>query len=233
VSGETLSEARGEAEALWASLTEAEQEKFALKLSPDAARGDDVEEWVRQARAACAALTVVDGDARETADRFLTLRCFVAQASADRAVWGQLHRILVVRRSFLEFTVRDRDRFLSALRAAGYAVNSWMEKIARRFSKYHRFDNARALTDYRFDPQLHFCNDRADEEGYGPAYFSAHWDAQSVYARRSSLLSRIPAALSHAKHPATPEQVREYLRRLALWPVAEPAGPSTMAAVRE
>jgi hypothetical protein len=230
VSGETLSEARDDIEASWASLTEAEREKFTLKLSPDAARDDDFEDRVRRARAACAALTVVEGDVRETADRFLTLRCFVAQTSADRAVWGQLHRILVVRRSFLEFTVHDRDGFLSALRAAGYAVNSWMEKIARRFSKYHRFDNARALTDYRFDPQLHFCNDRADEEGYGPAYFSAHWDAQSVYARHSSLLSRIPAALSHATQPATPEQVREYLRRLALWPIAEAAEPETLAA---
>lgn len=219
MSCEILAAASSRAEELWDELTRDEKEKFAQKMLPEAERWPSAHE--ARAQAIFSELVFVAGQAQATADRFLTLRCFIAQTSAEHRIWEQLHTIIGIGRCYLEFTVHDRDRFLAALKADGYAVNSWMERIGRLFCKYHRFDNARARTDYRFDPQLHFCNDRSDEEHYGPNYFAAHWDAQSVYARRSSLVSRIPAALSHARHPATPEQVREYLRRKHLWPDAE------------
>lgn len=220
MSREALIAAPSRAEELWGGLSGDEKAKVALKLLP-AARGPQADGDDPRVVALFGALVVVAGNGRATADRALTLRNFVAETSADPAVWAQIRTVIGVGRCYLELTVHDRRQFLAALRDAGYAVNSWMERIGRRFSKYHRFDNARARTCYRFDPQLHFCNDRADEPEYGPEYFSAHWDAQSVYARHSSLLSRVPAALSHARHPASPEQVRAYLRRKKLWPVAE------------
>jgi hypothetical protein len=58
-------------------------------------------------------------------------------------------------------------------------------------------------------------NDRADEEAYGPNYFFVHWDAQSVYARRGGLLGRIAAGRTHKHQTATPQQVEEYLQRVA------------------
>lgn len=219
MSCEILTAVSSQADELWDELTRAEQEKFAHKMLPEAERRRVTSR--AHARAIFSELIIVAGHAQATADRFLTLRCFIAQTSANQHAWAQLHTIIGVGRCYLEFTVHDRDRFLAALKEDGYAVNSWMERVGRLFCKYHRFDNARARTVSRFDPQLHFCNDRADEEYYGPNYFSTPWDAQSVYARHSSLVSRIPAALSHARHPATPEQVREYLRRKNLRPNAE------------
>ena len=221
MSYEVLSGTMPEAMSLWAELTDFEKEIFSSKLLPDESSQSKFPLDDPRAIAVFAALIVVADHKQATQDRFLTLRNFFIQTHADKDVWAQLRTVIGIGRSYLEFTVHDRTEFLEALREAGYAVNSWMEKIARRFHKYHRFDNARALTDYRTDPQLHVSNDRSNEPEYGPNYFAAHWDAQSVYARHSSIISRIPAALSHAKYPATPEQVQQYLIRKNLWPVAQ------------
>lgn len=221
MSYEVLSGTMPEAVSLWAELTDFEKEIFSAKLLPEEDSQSNFPLDDPRAIAVFAALIVVPDYQQATQDRFLTLRNFFIQTHADQTVWAQIRTVIGVGRCYLELTVHDRTEFLEALRDAGYAVNTWMEKVGQRFHKYHRFDNARALTDHRFDPQLHFSNDRADEPEYGPNYFAAHWDAQSVYARHSSLISRIPAALSHAKNPATPEQVQKYLIRKKLWPVAQ------------
>lgn len=146
-------------------------------------------------------------------DRFLTLRNFVRQVGAIPAAWNQIRSFIGVSRSYLEMTVHDHQDFLFVLRAEGFAVNSWMEKVSRFAGHGHRFDSARARTEYRHDPQLHLVNDRADEEDYGPNYFFVHWDAQSVYARQGSLLGRIVAGRTHAYLTASPKEVDEYLNR--------------------
>jgi hypothetical protein len=148
------------------------------------------------------------------ADKLLTLRNFIRQVGAHPAAWQQVNTIVGVARSYLEITVYDHQPFLAALKAEGYAVNSWMEKVSRWAGHGHRFDSARALTEHRSDPQLHFVNDRADEEPYGPTYFFVHWDAQSVYAQRGWLLGRIAAGRTHAHQTATPQQVEAYLNRV-------------------
>ena len=153
-------------------------------------------------------------DSEQSANKLLTLRNFIRQTSAIPQAWEQLESIVGVAISYLEIRVFDRAEFLHILKAHGYAVNSWMEKISRWAGHGHRFDSARALTEYRHEPQLHFVNDRADEEAYGPNYFFVHWDAQSVYARRGSLIGRIVAGRTHAHQCATPQQVDEYLNGL-------------------
>jgi hypothetical protein len=149
----------------------------------------------------------------QSADKLLTLRNFTRQVTAIPSAWEQVETIVGVAISYLEIRVYDCLEFLQILRAHGYAVNSWMEKVSRWVGHGHRFDSARALTQYRHEPQLHFVNDRADEEAYGPNYFFVHWDAQSVYAERGSLLGRIVAGRTHAHQCATPQQVDEYLQR--------------------
>lgn len=155
-------------------------------------------------------------------ERFLTLRNFIRQVGAIPAAWNQIRNFIGVARSYLEVTVHDHQDFLFALRAEGFAVNSWMEKVSRFAGHGHRFDSARARTEYRHDPQLHLVNDRADEETYGPNYFFVHWDAQSVYARRGSLLGRIVAGRTHAYLTASPEEVDEYLNRHLKYPLNSP-----------
>ncbi len=153
-------------------------------------------------------------DFEQSANRLLTLRNFIRQVSAIPSAWEQVETIVGVAISYLEIRVFDSQEFLRVLKTHGYAVNSWMERVSRWVGHGHRFDSARALTEHRFEPQLHFVNDRADEKAYGPNYFFVHWDAQSVYATRGSLLSRIAAGRTHTHQTATPQQVDKYLNRL-------------------
>lgn len=152
-----------------------------------------------------------EGSIERTKDKFLTIRNFTRQVGASPALWHCIKRFIGVSRSYLELRVLDCDEFLLALRRERYAVNSWHDKIAKLVGKGHRFDSARALTENRFQPQLHFVNDRADEEGYGRNYFFVHWDAQSVYASKGGLISKFGASQTHAKFGADPQDVKKML----------------------
>ena len=159
-------------------------------------------------------LILTENQSRNPADKFLTLQNITRQLSLIPAAWQQVHRFVGVAQSYLEMTAHDHRQFLAALKAAGYAVNSWMEKVSRWAGQGHRFDSARALTEHRYDPQLHFVNDRADEAAYGPNYFFVHWDAQSVFAKRSGLLSRVAAGRTHKHQTASPQEVKAYLDQM-------------------
>lgn len=147
-------------------------------------------------------------------DRLLTLRNFTRQVQTIPNAWPQIEAIIGVAVSYLEIRVHNHHEFLRTLKGHRYAVNSWMEKVSRWVGHGHRFDSARALTEHRYEPQLHFVNDRADEDAYGPNYFFVHWDAQSVYAKRGGLLGRIAAGRTHVHQVATPQEVEAYLNRL-------------------
>lgn len=159
-------------------------------------------------------LIYVPNDEERSLNQLLTLRNFVRQINTIPNAWDQIETIVGVSISYLEIRVYDCDEFLRTLKVHGYAVNSWMEKVSRWVGHGHRFDSARALTEHRHEPQLHFVNDRADEEAYGPNYFFVHWDAQSVYAKRGWMLGRIAAGRTHAHHSATPQEVDAYLSGL-------------------
>ena len=194
----------------FSQLRAAEQQLIVPKFLP---RAEDVVDDIRVTGWLHELIHIPD-DLEQSINRLVTLRNFIRQTSAIPQAWEQLETIVGVAISYLEIRVFDRDEFLRILKAHGYAVNSWMEKISRWVGHGHRFDSARALTKYRHEPQLHFVNDRADEEAYGPNYFFVHWDAQSVYAQRGSLLGRIIAGRTHAHQCATPQQVDEYLNSL-------------------
>ncbi len=147
-------------------------------------------------------------------EKLLTIQNLVQQLGAIPDAWSQMREIIGVAVGYLEIRVHDRDEFLRALKAERFAINSWMEKVGKFFGHGHRFDSARALTRHRHEPQLHFVNDRADESDYGPNYFFVHWDAQSVHASHSSLLSKIPAGLTHRHMMASPHEVAAYLEKM-------------------
>lgn len=201
---------RIEAEHYYFHLRADEQQLIVPKLLPRTEQGTDDTRVIDLLHE----LIHTPDDLERSANKLLTLRNFIRQVSAIPQAWEQIEAFVGVAPSYLEITVYDCQEFLRVLRAHGYAVNSWMEKVSRLVGHGHRFDSARALTEHRHDPQLHFVNDRADEEAYGPHYFFVHWDAQSVYATHGSLLSRIAAGRTHAHHSATPQQVDEYLNRL-------------------
>lgn len=152
-----------------------------------------------------------EGSLERTEEKFLTLRNFTRQVGKSAASWRCIYRFIGISSSYLELRVVDCDQFLAALKRERYAVNSWHDKIAKLIGKGHPFDSARALTENRFQPQLHFVNDRADEESYGRNYFFVHWDAQSVYASKGGLLSKFAASQTHAKFGADPRKVKKML----------------------
>ena len=152
-----------------------------------------------------------EGSPDRTEEKFLTLRNFTRQVGRSAEAWNCIYRFIGISSSYLELRVVDCDQFLAALKREKYAVNSWHDKIAKFVGKGHPFDSARALTENRFQPQLHFVNDRADEEDYGRNYFFVHWDAQSVYARKGGLLSKFAASRTHAKFGANPRDVKKML----------------------
>jgi hypothetical protein len=203
-----------EAPSLFSQLPQAEQNLLLPKLL----RWSDPPELTAAEHAAARLHALLHDEAQpeRTNDKLLTLRNFTRQVGAMPAAWQQVNTIVGVARSYLEITVHDHQTLLAILRAEGYAVNSWMEKVSRWVGHGHRFDSARALTEHRHNPQLHFVNDRADEADYGPNYFFVHWDAQSVYAERGWLLGRIAAGRTHAQQSASPQAVQEYLNRCHL-----------------
>ncbi len=157
-----------------------------------------------------------EADAQTTEESILTARNFIAQTS-DSPIWNQIAEIKGFRRSYLELTVNDRDEFLNTLAGLDYIINR------EPFWSTHRFDSAREMTDYSHQPSLHFANDRADEDDYGPNYFFAHWDKASCWFRKSNWpIRRLPgakpieqlyAAIHHRFGCACPVAVSKHLKR--------------------
>jgi hypothetical protein len=198
---------------LFVDLSPADQTLLLPKLLGIAARPAFLADEYAEAAARWQSLIFAENPQHLCDDKFLTLQNFSRQLRQLPPAWAQIHHFIGVARSYLEVTVNDHHHFLAALKAEGYAVNSWMEKVSRWAGHGHRFDSARARTEHRFEPQLHLVNDRADEAAYGPNYFFVHWDAQSVYAQRSGLLSRVAAGRTHKHHTASPQEVSAYLDR--------------------
>ncbi len=203
-----------EAENFFSLLAQGEQQLLVSKLLALVSRADFTPDDFELAAQRFQTLILTENQSRNPTDKFLTLQNFTRQLGQNPAAWGQVNSIIGVAQSYLEMTVNDHRQFLAALKAAGYAVNSWMEKISRWVGQGHRFDSARARTEHRFEPQLHLVNDRADEAAFGPNYFFVHWDAQSVFAKRSSLLSRLAAGRTHKHQTATPQEVKAYLDQM-------------------
>lgn len=164
-----------------------------------------------------------DGEIHRQAvsNHILTAQNFIRHAGGeqDSVLWRQVAEIKGIRRSYLELTVRNRDEFLRVLGQSEFVVN------CEPFWSIHKFDSARAITNYSHQPSLHFANDRADEAHYGPNYFFVHWDRTSCWFRKSNWpIRRLPgartaeqlyAAAHHRFDCACPQAVSEYLNRLS------------------
>lgn len=155
---------------------------------------------------------------RTLQDRILTAQNFMLQAGAfgNSALWQQIASFKGFRRSHLEVTVKSRDEFLRVLAGSGFVVN------CEPFWSIHKFDSARAITEYSQEPSLHFANDRADENGYGPNYFFVHWDRTSCWFKESRwpikrwpgarAVERLTAAIQHRFGCACPVEVSSYVK---------------------
>jgi hypothetical protein len=116
-----------------------------------------------------------------------------------------------VQSSEIHVTVANKETFLKDLQNEGFEVNTLSDKIFR--STYHPFDNASGLTDKIKDPQIHYANNKANDPQFGPDYFFAHWDRASSHSREGGPIGDIAAGISHSKGFASPQAVRDYLKR--------------------
>jgi len=178
---------------------------------------------------------VSGADETTTAANIQSVRNFIAQAAGTKNsnIWQQITAITKVtpgafdlfapvedssRResSHLELKVADKNKFFDALKSDHinrFTVNSLGDAMMKRVgASWHRFDNARARTDYRTDPQLHYMNDLSDDPNYGPNYFFVHWDATSANGSRSTIIGDARGALAHGPM-AKIGAVTNYLRR--------------------
>jgi hypothetical protein len=118
--------------------------------------------------------------------------------------------------SHLEVRVADKNKFFDALKSDPinkFTVNSIGDALMKRVrASWHRFDNARARTDYRTDPQLHYMNDLSEDKNYGPNYFFVHWNATSSNGSKSTVIGDARGALAHGPM-AKIGDVTNYLRR--------------------
>jgi hypothetical protein len=206
----------------WENLSHLEQRLLAPKLIAITDEEESPTENLRRAgeafdRGILDMFAAFPESVEEISARILTVRNFMAQTGAYRnsPIWQQIARIYGFRKSYAELTVHDRDELLRILQAAGYRI------INELPWSIHRFDSVRAVTTFADEPSLHFANDRADEEGYGPNYFFVHWDATSVcfcesrgwwrWIPGARWIEKLRAGLHHKKGFAAPDEVQGYL----------------------
>ena len=119
--------------------------------------------------------------------------------------------------SDMAIRVADKDKFLTALKndpINQFLVNSTGDEIWKGIgASWHQFDNARATTDYKTDPQMHYFNDHTDKPAFGPKYFELHWDPTSSNGRKSTIIGDLRGGAGHDKRRATVGEVKEYLKR--------------------
>jgi len=212
-----------EGKTAWDQLNDEERKQLTPRLVHLKNSNKITAKELKAAGAKFNSLVTVKGDAQATADRIATAKGFVAEFSShgtspnnDRA-YQQIDQIEAIGRSTLEVTVKNKDEFLSALASEGYSVNSSEEVIAQKKSSMergradHPFDNARSLTYYDTDPELHFANDQADNSRYGPNYFFVHYDPSSVNCLSGcGTIGRALSGRKHAEGAASPTQATNY-----------------------
>ena len=176
----------------WEQLTDEERKQLTPKLVHLKDPHKISAKELKNAGSRFNSLATAKGDAQATADRIATAKGFVAEFSSHGSspnndpAYQQIDQIQAIGRSTLEVTVKNKDDFLNAVASEGYSVNSAEEAVAQEKSRLergradHPFDNARSLTYYDTDPELHFANDQADNPKFGPDYFFTHYDQSSV-----------------------------------------------------
>jgi hypothetical protein len=185
---------------------------------------------------------LVEGKHRdETVVNIQSLINFVDLLGCNADAWKQLTIITRVefqglnpktkqmQSSVIAFKVSDKKKFLKALRAMGYHVNTLIEKarirmgivrinfktfikaLTKRGERFvrrlpsHPYDNARQRTRRIRDPQLHIYNEQGDDN------FQAHWD---IGSSNTGVPVIDPIGGFWHGYFASPEEVARHLRRL-------------------
>ena len=186
---------------------------------------------------------LVQGDnAQETGVNLQSLINFVDALGSNDRCWEQVSSISDIlyqglnpntkqpQSSVIAFKVRDKEEFLRALKAAGYDVNTLIERVRIRAGKVrrnfktiikaairgrrptittlpsHPYDNARQPTRRIRDPQLHIYNE------FGDSDFWAHWD---VGSSNTGKIIIDPIGAAWHGYFASPDEVAKRLERLA------------------
>jgi RHS repeat-associated protein len=215
----------------WEQLSDEERRLLAPKLITVKDASKLTAKDLASAGKAFNSLVTVEGDAQATATNIAAVQDFVTAAGGykNSKVWQDITKIVQVafqgpppagdypvQSSEIHVIVADKKNFLADLQHEGYAVNTLGDKLFR--GKYHPFDNASAFTPRINDPDLHFANNNANDPNFGPNYFYAHWDRASVNSREGGPVGDAVAGASHDKGLASPQAVRQYLKRTLQYP---------------
>ena len=215
----------------WDRLSEAEQKAIATKLLVP--KGSTTRAVFNK--------MVTNLDVNQTAANIQSVKNFIAQAGGltNSATWQQITTIVNVvpqgpaagnsdwetnrnkllgnyQSSDIEIRVADSAKFLETLAQDPinkYSVDSRGDEALKAVgASWHPFNNARAQTDYRSDPQLHFANDKSDDPNYGSNYYMVHWDPTSSNGRESTFIGNLRGGMGHG--PRAPAgAVTDYLKR--------------------
>lgn len=209
----------------WEELTAEERKQLTPLLVHLKHANQITQKELRAAGSRFNTLVTVAGDSQATADRIATAKGFVAEFSSHGSdphndpAYRQIDQIHSIERSTLQLTVKNKQAFLDGLGADGYMVNSGAEEVAKEYSRQlrgradHPFDNARSLTPWGSDPELHFSNDQSDNRQFGPTYFFAHYDPTSVNCLAGcNEIGQIANGYEHAKGHASPAAVTNYYK---------------------
>ena len=209
----------------WDQLTDAERKALEGKLE---LKKDET------SRQAFNRLVAAD-DETTTSANIQSVENFIAQAGGTKnsETWQQITAITKVtpgtsdlseavddssRResSNIEIKVDDKNKFFTALKndpINKFTVNSLGDAVMKGVgASWHPFDNARAQTAYRTDPQLHYGNDLSNDKNYGPNYFFVHFDPTSSNGSKSTVIGDARGGLSHGPM-AKIGDVNNYLKR--------------------
>jgi len=215
----------------WEQLSDEQRRLLASKLTTVKDVGNITAKEMGSAGKAFDRMVTVEGNAQATATNIAAVQDFIAAAGGykNSKVWQDITKIVKVdfqgpppagdypvQSSEIHVIVANKKTFLADLEHEGYAVNTLGDKLFR--GTYHPFDNASAFTPRINDPDLHFANNNANDPNYGPNYFYAHWDRASVNSREGGPIGDAAAGASYSKGLASPQAVRQYLKRTFQYP---------------
>jgi RHS repeat-associated protein len=211
----------------WADLTDKERELLASKLTT--VTGEDQMKAAQEAFNKL--VTAGTKNDQQIANNVASVQNFVGSLGGDSKVWNQVQSIDKETvtgdglQSSINFTVKDRDAFIGALKetkdASGDKRFLYLESLE---AKMGHPDSTRELGYGVTDPSMHI-----DSGGPGSENFGAHWDPSSTFTRDSwkelgldtipgGVLRRVAAGCYHWTGKASTQAVRQSLKDQGLAP---------------
>jgi RHS repeat-associated protein len=214
----------------WGDLTDKERELLAPKLTK--VTGKDQMKAAQEAFNKL--VTTGTKNDQQIANNVASVQNFVGSLAGDSKVWNQVQSIDKAtvtgegKQSSINFTINDRDAFISALQetkdAYGYNRFVYLGNVEAKVGLGH-FDSTRELGYGVTDPSMHI-----DSGGPGSSQFGSHWDPTSTFTKdtwKEMILDTVPGGIArrlgaggyHWVGPkASTQAVRQYLRYQGLVP---------------